>query len=161
MFYFNDKETSIGFLEIPEEIAFNIVLLGCPNNCPKCHSQHNFIITHKSKKLKKDILLNLIKKNINKITCVNFMGGDWDLRELYINLCLIKNNFPSLKLSLYTGADNFTDYNILEYLDYIKIGHYDDKLGGLNKKTTNQKLYKKNKNNTWEDITYKFQRKNL
>ena len=28
------------------------------------------------------------------------------------------------------------------WFDYIKLGHYDEELGGLNKETTNQRLYK-------------------
>jgi hypothetical protein len=27
------------------------------------------------------------------------------------------------------------------WFDYIKLGHYDENLGGLNKESTNQKLY--------------------
>ena len=39
--------------------------------------------------------------------------------------------------------------------DYIKIGHYDQSLGGLNQKTTNQRMYRLT-DCGWEDITYKF-----
>jgi hypothetical protein len=46
--------------------------------------------------------------------------------------------------------------------DYIKLGHYDNELGPLNKKTTNQRLYQvtvNNKDKKFElnDITYKMQ----
>ena len=50
-------------------------------------------------------------------------------------------------------------YNVLGNLDYCKIGHYDDNLGGLDKPTTNQKMLKWNYSlGKWENITYKFQK---
>jgi anaerobic ribonucleoside-triphosphate reductase activating protein len=48
-----------------------------------------------------------------------------------------------------------TDLN-LDYFDYIKVGPYKKDLGGLRNPNTNQKLYKKDKNGRWENITYRF-----
>ena len=44
---------------------------------------------------------------------------------------------------------------IQKVFDYIKIGPYIEKLGPLNKETTNQRLYKRT-DSGWEDITKMF-----
>ena len=41
---------------------------------------------------------------------------------------------------------NLIKNNIIENLDFIKVGRYDEKLGGLNSNTTNQKMYDLNNN---------------
>lgn len=45
-------------------------------------------------------------------------------------------------------------------LHYYKIGPYIPEKGPLNKKTTNQKLFKR-VNNEWVDITYRFQQEKV
>ena len=68
----------------------------------------------------------------------------------------IKQNYPTLKTALYSG-ENIISSIVSNYLDYYKIGPYIEEFGPLNKKTTNQKFFKK-ENNNWVDITYKFQK---
>ena len=50
------------------------------------------------------------------------------------------------KTCIYIGK-NTTNWKYLRYLDYLKLGSYINDLGGLNCKTTNQRMYK------IEDIT--------
>jgi anaerobic ribonucleoside-triphosphate reductase activating protein len=46
---------------------------------------------------------------------------------------------------------------IINNVDYLKVGRYIAELGGLNKKATNQKMYRINqKTRQLEDITNKF-----
>jgi hypothetical protein len=74
---------------------------------------------------------------------------------------LIKVNRHKLKTALYTGVDKLSHLGIriLGNLYYCKIGHYDDALGGLDKPTTNQRMFKWNwENSKWDDITYRFQK---
>ena len=48
-----------------------------------------------------------------------------------------------LKTCLYSGCDSIQPFEqFLSLLDYLKIGHYDEKLGGLDKQTTNQRFYR-------------------
>ena len=48
-----------------------------------------------------------------------------------------------LKFGLYTGNDEITiNKELIDNLDYLKIGHYNNKLGGLDTSTTNQRLIK-------------------
>ena len=46
-----------------------------------------------------------------------------------------------------------------ENFDYIKLGPYVDRLGPLNRETTNQRLYKVLRNGEMKDITRKFWKK--
>ena len=65
----------------------------------------------------------------------------------------------NLKVCLYTGLMleeiRQTKNQLLEVLDYIKVGRWIEELGGLNKKTTNQRLYRI-KDGQLEDITNVF-----
>ena len=133
------------FQEIPNEVSLAFTIEGCPNNCEGCHSPH--LREQNGIELTKDHLKKIINQYDNLITCVLFLGGDSFHDELYdlINLC--KEN--SLKTALYSG-NNSINGKLVEILDYYKIGCYIKELGGLNSKTTNQKLYK------IEDITNLF-----
>ena len=147
---------SIVFQEVPNEVTLAINISGCPHKCEGCHSKYlweyegNYI---------SDDLLQLIQKYNGLITCVCFMGGDQNHQEL-LEL-LIKVRKCGLKTALYTGEDALGSLNIgiLGNLDYCKIGHYDENLGGLDKPTTNQKMFAWNYTTyKWDDITYKFQK---
>ena len=46
-----------------------------------------------------------------------------------------------------------------QVLDYYKVGPYIPQAGPLNKNTTNQRFFKKEGNENWQDITYRFQEK--
>ena len=143
---------SIVFQEVPDEVTLAINISGCPHKCEGCHSKYlweyegNYI---------SDDLEDLIKRYEGLITCVCFMGGDQNILEL-TNLSLLAKRY-SLKTALYSGSDDDGIHFIPLYkrFDYIKIGHYDQSLGGLNQKTTNQKMYRFTGSN-WEDITYRF-----
>lgn len=142
---------SIVFQEVPDEVTLAINISGCPHKCVGCHSKYlweykgNYIF---------DDLDNLIKKYKGLITCICFMGGDQNITEL-INLSFIAKQH-GLKVALYSGHDDGTYfYPWCKWFDYIKVGHYDQNLGGLEQKTTNQRMYK-HTNGEWEDITYRF-----
>ena len=145
---------SIVFQEVPDEVTLAINISGCPHKCEGCHSKYlweyegNYI---------SDDLDNLIEKYKGLITCVCFMGGDQNDQEL-LEL-LIKVHRHKLKTALYTGEEElrYLGIRILGNLDYCKVGHYDDALGGLNKPTTNQRMVKWNwESGKWDDITYRF-----
>lgn len=154
----------IGLREIPDEISLCISISGCPMKCFGCHS--SYLREDVGEPLTNEVLDELIKKN-EGITCVCFMGGSNDIEELNLlagHVC----TYPNLKVAVYLGNDCFPS-NLSVYLfNYIKIGHYDEKLGGLDSPTTNQKL----KEITWvkteafetpciniKDITWKFFKK--
>ncbi len=87
------------------------------------------------------------------------MGGDQDVDTLSNIVNYVKDTYK-LKVAVYSGMH---EYNF-EYLasklnaDYIKVGRYEEMLGGLNSPTTNQRMYVKESDDCWTDITHKFKR---
>ena len=143
-------ETSISLLEVPGEVALNVGVVGCPLRCKGCHSPY----LRNSKNIQ-DVSLDQFKSNISKvapfITCINFMGGEWE-QDFPVFVTELKKQF---KISLYTGF-SIEEIKNLNDLDYIKVGPFIKELGGLSSVTTNQKMYKK-QNSNFIDITYLFQ----
>jgi len=66
------------------------------------------------------------------------------------------------KTALYSGYEKMWDiaFPIIKKLDYLKLGGYDKSLGGLESKTTNQKMYKMN-NCSYENTTEIFWRNRI
>ena len=145
---------SIVFQEVPNEVTLAINISGCPHRCEGCHSQYlweyegDYIL---------DDLVSLIEKYKGLITCVCFMGGDQNTDDLMTCIGIVKKY--GLKTCLYTGLDEMGILlpNILDSLDYIKVGRYIEELGGLDSDKTNQRFYKK-ENSTFNDITYIFKK---
>ena len=104
-----------------------------------------------------DDLNDLINRYQGLITCVCFMGGDQNLRELSILTQMVQ--LANLKVALYTGSSNSHTISCVMSLsiDYIKYGPYIEKYGAINNTTTNQVMLKRNGDN-WENITYRFQK---
>ena len=148
------------FEEIPDEITLAINITNCPCHCKGCHSE--FLWEDKGILLTSEELDLLIDKN-DGITTVCFMGGDAE-PELINVLAEYVHEVKHLKVGWYSGRDTYYNNINFDYFDYIKLGHYDENLGGLNKKTTNQRLYKithkilddEVKKIDFEDITSKF-----
>jgi anaerobic ribonucleoside-triphosphate reductase activating protein len=144
------------FEEIPDEITLAINITNCPCHCKGCHSK--FLWGDTGTDLTFEELKSLINRN-DGITCVCFMGGDSEPE--YINYLAEKlssdDDYCNIKIGWYSGMDELSKEIDIALFDYIKIGHYDEKLGGLNKKSTNQRLYRVTDNSSpFEDITHKF-----
>jgi len=126
--------------EIPNEITLAFEIIGCKLNCKGCHSQHLWD-TNKGEVLTDEILLNLLDKYENTISCVLFMGGEWT-ESLLSKIELVKSK--GLKVALYTGLTEkqvFKKYpSLLDKLDFIKYGRWVEELGGLKSVITNQLL---------------------
>ena len=150
------KGYSIVLQEVPNEIALAINVCGCPYKCKGCHS--SYLWDNDGKELTEKDLENLLNKYSFALTCVCLMGGDWEVEELR-EIKQIINNY-GLKTAIYSGSDRLETLITLKELrfDYIKIGSYQEKLGGLNKETTNQKMYKLEDGN-YTDITKQFQKR--
>lgn len=134
---------SIVMQEVPNEVTLAINISGCPYQCKGCHS--SYLWEYEGQYLYKDFD-NIIEQYHSFISCVCFMGGDQNPKELLKYLNKIKK--LNLKTCLYTGNDEIKniDNQLLEKLDYIKVGSYKEELGGLNCPTTNQKFYNLNTN---------------
>ena len=148
------------YSEIPEEITLGISISGCQIHCNGCHSRD--LWEDKGTQLTRKGLENLIISN-EGITCLLLLGGEHDIDNLINLFYYVSVTFPKIKTAWYCGLDMIPKdkEEILDYLDYVKIGHFDLNLGGLDSPDTNQKLYKVNhtqKGNELIDITYKFHR---
>lgn len=185
----NYTTEQITFQEVPNEISLSFLIAGCPLKCKGCHSadswratskareaktviKKDFITTNKSKthpinsntrnQLTKEYLETRIQQYQDMISCVLFLGGEWQIEQLIELLQTVKNTNPSLKTCLYTGLelDEIVDLIKQEVnkradigwayifennlLDYLKTGRWIRELGGLDNKNTNQRFYKVN-----------------
>lgn len=131
------SSANIVFQEIPNEISFAFHITGCPLKCVGCHSTDTWSSKH-GELFSLEVLVQFIEKHKSYITCVLFLGGEWEQDFIqYLQLCRQSN----LKTALYTGLDyHQVSSDIISNLDYIKYGPYLKELGGLESKTTNQKL---------------------
>lgn len=122
--------------EVPNEVSLSFSITGCELRCVGCHSTHLWKKSNGTE-LTDDILLNLLNKYKNKISCVLFMGGEWYEEELIRKLSMVSE--LGYKTCLYTGLEiDKISNNIKEKLTYIKYGRWDISKGGLDSKTTNQ-----------------------
>ena len=126
------------FSEVPGEISLGISISGCQIHCKGCHSRE--LWEDKGTHLTIEELQSLLDKH-QGITCVCLLGGEHDIDSLTE---LFMYAHERIKTAWYCGLDMIPKdkVGILEYIDFVKIGHYDQELGGLNSPTTNQKFYK-------------------
>lgn len=144
--------TSEVFREVPGEISLAVAITGCRLKCVGCHSRD--LWEDKGTPLTLECLEHLLKKH-QGVTCLCLFGGEHDMDTLTE---LFMYAHKKVKTAWYAGLDILPKKHlgILGYLDYLKLGHYDDSLGGLDSPTTNQHLYRVNNENL-EDITYQLQ----
>lgn len=142
------------FQEIPDEISLAINISNCPCRCPGCHSK--YLWNDIGNELTHSELDEMLSKYLGEITCVVFMGGDAYINDINDLAMYMRNIYPSIKIGWYSGRTVISNLLNKELFNYIKIGPYIKHLGPLNKKTTNQRIYRKISNCEWEDITYKF-----
>lgn len=146
-------DTKVVFRELPDEITLAINLSGCPCHCKSCHSP--YLADNIGTKLSSAQLDILVAINIG-ITAICLMGGDASPKEVEQLAKHIKSEYSKLKVGWYSGRDVLPNDIDLTAFDYVKIGHYDERYGALNKKTTNQRVYKVKKGATnaeLEDVT--------
>ena len=143
----------IVFQEIPDEVTLAVNITNCPHRCVGCHSPHlhqNIGIELNTAAL--DRLLDMYGK---QITCVCFMGGDRQPKDV-VALARYLRQHSHLKVAWYSGNDTLP--HNAKLFDYVKVGGYQEKLGGLRSRTTNQRLYRYTNGHS-EDITERFWRK--
>ena len=146
-------DTLVSFSEVPDEISLCISISNCPCGCFGCHSA--YLVEDIGEELTIEVLYDLVRKN-HGITCVCFMGGDSDpemINHLAVSLKLI--SWARVKVAWYSGRQYIPDEIDTRFFDYIKIGPYVEKLGGLTNPNTNQIMYKI-EDEELIDITYRF-----
>lgn len=147
---------TITFQEVPDEVSLCIAITGCKVRCFGCHSRE--LWEDKGIPLAIDELQNLLDKH-KGITCLCLFGGEHNIDALTE---LFQYAYKKIKTAWYCGLDIIPKdkLGIIQYLDFLKLGHYDHELGGLSSPTTNQKFYHiehlANGEYKKEDLTYKF-----
>ncbi len=134
------KDTNIVLQEIPGEITLVFTITGCSLNCKGCHSPYLWK-KGTGNELSDDFIIELINKYKGIISCVLFMGGEWE--SDLVNKIKLCNDY-GLKTALYTGLNldevESSNKELLTALSYIKVGRWIEELGGLSSITTNQRL---------------------
>lgn len=151
---------NIVFQEIPGEVTLAVNLSNCPNRCKGCHSP--YLQENIGDVFDEFVLDHLLDKYGNSVTCICFMGGDSDPQEVERLSALIheKSN-GNINTGWYSGRSKLPENISVRYFNYIKLGPYIEKLGGLDNPTTNQRFYKVEKEKLI-DQTFLFQtRKSL
>jgi len=144
------------FAEVPDEVSLAISLSLCPNRCEGCHSPH--LREDIGMELTLERLTDLVQRYQSGITCLCLMGGDADTQGLELLVREIRPLFPSLRFAWYSGRPQLPADMDITVWDYVKVGPYMPLYGPLNKKTTNQRLYRVHPDATLEDITQRFWR---
>ena len=144
-------DTLVSFQEVPDEITLCINISNCPCHCEGCHSP--YLAVDIGEYLTPDKLLELVSSN-KGISCVCFMGGDLNPGDIN-GLAAVIRYQTNLKIAWYSGRQYIPEGLNLSYFNYIKIGPYIPKLGGLDSETTNQIMYKV-EDEELIDITYRF-----
>ena len=123
--------TGIVFQEIPDETTLAINISNCPCHCPGCHSHY----------LWEDIGLPLDTDAIDQFVDHEF--------------------HPQFHVAWYSGRLRIPPVVNKADFDYIKVGPYIKHLGPLKSPTTNQRLYRRQEDGSFEDITYRFWRQQV
>lgn len=126
----------VTFAEVPDEITLCINISNCPCHCEGCHS--SYLAENVGKSLDQNSLNALIHIN-HGITCVAFMGGDANPKQVNDLAYHIKQT--GLKTCWYSGRCELSLDIDLCNLDYIKLGPYISSKGGLDHPNTNQRFY--------------------
>lgn len=147
------------FSEVPDQTSLAIAISGCQIHCCGCHSRE--LWEDKGEPLTIEAVDELLKLE-KGVTCLLLLGGEHNIDTL---IELFQYAHRRIKTAWYCGLDMIPKdkKGILRYLDYVKLGHYDAELGGLNSPTTNQRLYRIYQDTEgviMADITEKFWKQN-
>jgi anaerobic ribonucleoside-triphosphate reductase activating protein len=136
--------------EIPDEITLAVNISCCPKRCPGCHSP--WLWEEGGEPMTEKMLRNLIESYSSAITCFRFMGGDAEPTEVERISVWIKKEYPGIKTAWYSGREEIPHGFEVSCLDFLKLGPYIERLGGLKSPETNQVLYKVSREGKLERI---------
>jgi anaerobic ribonucleoside-triphosphate reductase activating protein len=131
----------IVFQEIPGEVTLAVNISNCPNRCGGCHSPH--LREDVGETLDEAVLAAWLEAYGSAITCICFMGGDAAPHEVARLAAFVRTSAAGkIKTGWYSGKAALPAGISLSHFDYIKLGAYVERLGGLNAPTTNQRFYR-------------------
>ena len=153
-------DTKVVFQVVPDEVTLAINISNCPCHCEGCHSP--YLAENIGTELTIEELVRLGTET-EGITCIAFMGGDSDPKRIN-KLAKFVTEELDLKVAWYSGRQYIPDEIDLCNFNYIKIGPYTPKLGGLDSENTNQIMYevclvsKMQQRYLLKEITHKFRK---
>lgn len=127
-------EEQIVFQEVPGEVSLAFTIAGCPLGCKGCHSSYSWrpdigcLLTS-------EYFSHRLQSYQGLISCVLFLGGEWQGQHLLALLTLARS--AGLNTCLYTGLDDVAP-SLKQQLTYLKTGRWLAERGGLTSQTTNQ-----------------------
>ena len=146
----NFYKADIVLQEVPHEITLCFSICGCTLRCSGCHSP--FLWKEENGKvLSESEFISQLGKYDGLISCVLFMGGEWNHDDLLNLLKIAKKR--SLKTCLYTGLEDVSD-ELKAELTWLKTGAWKNELGGLNNPQSNQKFVEVSTNKTLNHLFY-------
>lgn len=140
---------SLSSREVPDHFALCVELSGCKGTCEGCHSPE----------LRTDIGVEMSPHDIHDAavkeyaSCICLMGDSFTEKELSLLSFLAKGD--KMSLAWYTGTHEEINVDTTVYFDYVKVGAYKKDLGPITSRTTNQRMYQRHKDLTYEDITWR------
>lgn len=130
----------ITFTEIPNETTLFYELGNCTCECPGCHSPELWVGSGASKNATVKEILDIYDAHKEFITAVLFMGGNRngiDFKKFLEEV--VKPIHYDVPVGIYLGDFNANDFTMAaKYCRWIKVGKYNQALGGLDSKLTNQ-----------------------
>lgn len=138
---------------IPDEVSLCIEITGCPFRCKGCPTK--YLWENEGKSLSNSILEILIGLH-KTISAVCFMGGDINPYEINELAAHVRKTFPNLKIGWYSGEETISVFTEYKNFDFIKLGPFKKKRGGLDSITTNQRFYKVEPNGLLRNMTHQF-----
>ena len=146
--------TSVVLEEIPDRVSLAVDISNCRGNCIGCHSP--FLKKDIGRELTPAVIDALVADNFG-VNCFLFLGEGRDPETLLDLADYVRSK--GLLAAVYSGREEVEDI-FWNHFDYIKLGPYMEAFGPLNNPTTNQRLFAL-LDGRWEDITYRFWRKNV
>lgn len=126
------------FQEVPDEVSVAFLVTGCPMGCRGCHSSDAWNGA-RGRELDEAAIDGWIERSRGLLSCVLFLGGEWDPAGLKRMLDHARSR--GLKTCLYTGLElEQIDPELAARLDFLKVGPWVADLGGLGSPRTNQKF---------------------
>lgn len=125
--------------EVPNEVSLAFLISGCPLRCTGCHSADSWR-ADAGMPLAADGLRARLRRYRGLLTCVLFLGGEWQPETLLGLLSVVRREF-GLHTCLYTGCErNELPPMLLPELTYLKTGRWLPERGGLDHPHTNQQF---------------------
>lgn len=143
----------VGLQEIPSEVSLVIIISDYIRQCRG--KKAKLYKSIEAKPLIPEELSVLIDSLIEEITCVTFMGGDIAPDEMNDFAAFVRTQYPELRIGWYSADESITVFTDYQNFDYIKLGSYNQRKGGLSSPKTNQRLYKV-EGAALRDITHRF-----